>query len=113
MNLKTLILCSLAGAVLAIVGITCLVVSELVVEGSESFVLIVGSHHFKLDDHGLLGDLNTYKGEWGALGVFCLGAAVLLALFPAADTRAKRELLIILIILTACPIALLSWHILS
>lgn len=81
---------SLAGAVLGVAGIACLVVSARVFETDDGFYVTIGSRTIALPDCGMLGDFGTYSAEWGILGLSLLAAATLLIIAPRVRDRLLR-----------------------
>jgi len=81
---------SLAGVVLGVAGIACLVVSARVFETNDGFYVTIASRTIALPDRGMLGDFGTYSAEWGILGLSLLTAATLLVIAPRVGDRILR-----------------------
>jgi hypothetical protein len=99
--------------VLAASGIVCFAISSLMVERPDGFFSVeVGPYRLVLPDAGLAGDAGTYSAEWGMLGLSCLGASTMAALYPWVVNRAARELVTVLLVIALMGVALFATKVL-
>jgi len=96
----------LACMALGAAGVASLVVSSRVVEGNDGFYFFIASRRVALPDSGMLGDFGTYQADWTMLGLFCLAAASLVAVFPRARHRFARGVTIGALVLALAAVAM-------
>ncbi|WP_165066967.1 hypothetical protein [Paludisphaera rhizosphaerae] len=85
------ILWRLVGSTLATAGVVCFAISNLTIEGSDAFYVVVGPLEIVLPDSGLLGDQGTFCGLVELTGLSLMFSGFVALVLPALPEKGMRQ----------------------